>query len=196
MSRGAVKARKRPQPKRRASIGKWLGFGIPIAGIVGLVLFGVLSSGPDEAVVSSAAPDFSLPTTDGTMVSLQDLMAQGGDVLLYFSMGVGCDGCFAQIPEIADDLAAKEITFAPIMVNPADQVAADAARFGITTPILIDNSRKVSSAYGMIGVYGHADRPAHSFALVGKDGTIKWVHHYAKMFVPADEFMKDLGSSS
>jgi len=195
MSRGAVKARKRPEPKRRSSIGKWLGFGIPILAIVGLVLFGVLSSGPGEAVVSSAAPGFSLPTTDGTMVSLQDLMAKGDDVLLYFSMGVGCDGCFAQIPEIADDLAAKGITFVPIMVNPSDQVATEAARFGITMPILIDSSRKVSSAYGMIGVYGHADRPAHSFALVGKDGTIKWVHHYAKMFVPADEFMNDLGKA-
>ncbi|NIA25403.1 MAG: redoxin family protein [Gammaproteobacteria bacterium] len=193
MSRAAVQARKRPRPKRRSSIGKWIGFAIPIIGIVGLVLFGVLSSGPNEAVVSSAAPDFSLPATDGTMVSLEDLKAQGGDVLLYFSMGVGCDGCFAQIPEIADELAAAGITFVPIMVDPADQVSVEAARFGITTPILIDSSRKTSSAYGMMGVYGHADRPSHSFALIGQDGTIKWVHHYATMFVPADDFMNDLG---
>ncbi|NOY57183.1 MAG: redoxin family protein [Actinobacteria bacterium] len=194
MSRAGAQPRKRPEPKRKSSIGKWIGFGIPIIGIVGLVLFGVLSSGPNEAVVASAAPDFSLPTSDGTMVSLQDVMAKGGDVLLYFSMGVGCDGCFAQIPEIASDLAAKGITFVPIMVNPADQVATEAARFGITTPILIDSNRKTSSAYGMLGVYGHSDRPAHSFALVGQDGTIKWVHHYAKMFVPADEFMSDLAN--
>ncbi|HDH27126.1 MAG TPA: redoxin domain-containing protein [Actinobacteria bacterium] len=178
------------------------------AGIAGWVLttshttphptaVGVTASvGAGTSEPDSAAPDFSLPTTEGTMVSLQDLMAKGGDVLLYFSMGVGCDGCFAQIPEIADDLAAKGITFVPIMVNSADQVAAEAARFGITTPILIDSSRKVSSAYGMLGLYGHVDRPAHSFALVGKDGTIKWVHHYAKMFVRADEFMNDLANKA
>lgn len=193
MSRAAVQTHKRTQPKRQSSIGKWIGFGIPIVGIVGLVLFGVLSAGPNEAVVSSAAPDFNLPATDGTMVSLSEAMSQGGDVLLYFSMGVGCDGCFAQIPEIADELAADGITFVPIMVDPVDRVAAEAARFGITTPILIDAGRKTSSAYGMMGVYGHADRPSHSFALVGQDGTIKWVHHYATMFVPADDFMSELG---
>ena len=104
-----------------------------------------------------------------------------------------CDGCFAQIPEIADELAADGITFVPIMVDAADRVAAEAARFGITTPILIDANRQTSSAYGMMGVYGHADRPSHSFALVGPDGTIKWVHHYATMFVPADQFMNELG---
>lgn len=193
MSRAAVKPKQRPQPKRKSSFGKWVGFGIPIIGIVGLILYGAFSSGPGEAVVSSAAPDFSLPATDGSMVSLSDTMANGGDVLLYFSMGVGCDGCFAQIPEIADDLAAKGITFVPVMVDPADRVAAEAARFGITTPILIDANRQTSAAYGMIGVYGHADRPSHSFALVGPDGTIKWVHHYATMFVPSDQFMSELG---
>jgi hypothetical protein len=46
----------------------------------------------------------------------------------------------------------------------------------------------------MLGIYGHSDRPSHSFALVGRDGTIKWVKHYATMFVPVDEFVADLSA--
>ncbi len=52
------------------------------------------------------------------------------------------------------------------MVDPAPLVAAEAQRFGITNPILIDADRSVSRAYGMIGIYGHQGRPSDSFALV------------------------------
>jgi hypothetical protein len=50
----------------------------------------------------------------------------------------------------------------------------------------------VAEAYGMVGVYGHADRPSHSFALVRQDGTIGWVRHYAEMFVPSDALFDEL----
>ncbi len=51
----------------------------------------------------------------------------------------------------------------------------------------------VSDAYGMLGIYGHTDRPSHSFALVRADGTVALVKHYATMFVPLDELLADLG---
>lgn len=38
----------------------------------------------------------------------------------------------------------------------------------------------------MVGIYGHSDRPSHSFALVDSDGRIKWIRHFAEMFVPFD----------
>jgi hypothetical protein len=50
-------------------------------------------------------------------------------------------------------------------------------------------------AYGMVGIYGHGDRPSHSFALVRQDGTVAWVRHYAEMFVPADELLGELDTA-
>ena len=47
----------------------------------------------------------------------------------------------------------------------------------------------------MLGVYGHSDRPSHSFALVEQDGTVSWTRHYAEMFVPAAEFLAELDAS-
>ncbi len=44
----------------------------------------------------------------------------------------------------------------------------------------------------MLGIYGHSDRPSHSFALVGTDGKVKWIKHYATMFVPAQELIAEL----
>jgi peroxiredoxin len=140
------------------------------------------------------AVEFELPTTGGETVALNETLAEG-DTLLYFSMGVGCDGCFAQIPEIEAALDERELNLLSIMVDPAPLVAAEAARFGIETPILIDADARVSQDYGMVGVYGHADRPSHSFALVRQDGSIGWVRHYAEMFVPVDALLAELDAS-
>ncbi len=179
--------RRRPSPK--TSLWRWIGFiAIPLALAI-LVAVSTVSetgdTGPEEAI------QFELPTTAGETVTLDETLAEG-DTLLYFSMGVGCDGCFAQIPEIETALAERGLSLLSIMVDPAPMVAAEAARFGIETPILIDDGAQVSRDYGMVGVYGHADRPSHSFALVRQDGSIGWVRHYAEMFVPADALLAEL----
>jgi peroxiredoxin len=169
----------------------WLGLLIPAALILLVIVAGGRSDPAGSGTVGGPAPEFELPTTTGTQVSLDSILVDG-DALLYFSMGVGCDGCFAQIPEIEDTLEDQGITLVSVMVQSPGQVAAEAARFGVDTPILIDADRTVSNAYGMIGVYGHNDRPSHSFALVSQNQAIKWVKHYATMFVPVNDFLEDL----
>ncbi len=182
-----------PPSRSRAKVWGWLGVLLPVAVVLAFVALG---GGEDPSVTETGrpAPDFVLPTTVGTEVSLADVLGDG-DALLYFSMGVGCDACFAQIPEIEDALAARGITLVPIMVNPPEEVAREAHRFAIDVPILIDADRRVSRAYGMIGVYGHADRPAHSFALVTRAGVVTWVKHYSTMFVPEEDLLADLGTT-
>ena len=176
-------------PARKTSMWRWAGFiAIPLALAI-LVAVSIVSETPDTGL--EEAIQFELPTTDGQTVALDESLAEG-DTLLYFSMGVGCDGCFAQIPEIETALAERGLNLLPIMVDPAPVVAAEAARFGIETPILIDTGAQVSRDYGMVGVYGHADRPSHSFALVRQNGTIEWVRHFAEMFVPSDALFSEL----
>ena len=192
-----ARTKSRPRPvisrkQRRTSAWRWTAFIAAPAILAILVAVSALSerdtTGPDQA-----AP-FELTTSDGQTVSLDEALA-GGDALLYFSMGVGCDGCFAQIPEIEDSVAERGLTLLPIMVDPAPQVAAEAARFGIERPILIDPGARISSAYGMVGIYGHGDRPSHSFALVRQSGEIAWVRHYAEMFVPAAVLLGELDAA-
>lgn len=185
------------QPARRgssdkASVWRWVGFAAFPVALAVLVAVSTVSepvdSGPGKAI------QFELPTAAGDTVALDQTLA-GGDTLLYFSMGVGCDGCFAQIPEIETGLTERGLSLLPIMVDPSPMVAAEAARFGIDTPILIDTGARVSLAYGMVGVYGHADRPSHSFALVRQDGSVGWVRHYAEMFVPAEALFAELDAA-
>ncbi|OFW65052.1 MAG: hypothetical protein A2135_10230 [Actinobacteria bacterium RBG_16_67_15] len=176
----------------RPSLWRWLGFALPLVLLAILVAYTAISeapsSGPDRAT------PFELAATDGQTFSLEASLAEG-DTLLYFSMGVGCSGCFLQIPELEAQLAERGVVLLPIMVDPAPLVAAEAASYGITTPILIDTDRRVADAYGMLGVYGHSDRPSHSFALVRQDGSVGWVRHYAEMFVPAGDLLAELDAN-
>jgi peroxiredoxin len=177
---------------RRVSPWAWVGLAVPLVALLVIIIAGSVAGEPGSAIETQQAPRFTLSDTAGGTASLDQILARG-DVLLYFSMGVGCDGCFDQIPEVVDALQAKGVQLVPIMVDPADMVTMEAARFGITVPILIDESREVSQAYGMLGVYGHSDRPSHSFALVRADGTVASVKHYATMFVPLDQLLTDMG---
>jgi len=189
---------KTPQPRHETGFSwTWLGVLLPIVAVVVLIIVG---RGGDGTSTPAVEPDtqavmFELPATDGSTVALSDALTTG-DVLLYFSMGVGCDACFAQILEVDDALAAQGITLMPIMVNSLESVRSTAEAWGIDRPILIDRDRSVSETYHMIGLNGHNDRPFHSIALVRRDGTLAFTKTYDTMFVGVDEMMADVTSVS
>lgn len=180
---------RKPARNRTKHTTRWLLFLAPVAAIVGLVIIGNLTSAEEDA--AGEAVEFALPDTAGGTVSLTEILDER-DALLYFSMGVGCDGCFLQIPEIAAELDRRGIELVPIMAGDPAWLAADAARLGVGMPIVVDVDLSVSEAYGMLGQYGHGNVPSHSFALVRRSGELAWVRHYAEMFVPADRFFAEM----
>lgn len=184
-----------PDPTtRRPRWTTWVGLLMPLAAVGALMVATSLNDQPTPATIGAPAPDFTLPDTSGDTESLDEALAEGTNgVVVYFSMGVGCGGCFAQIPEITDALASRGLRLVSIMVDDPDITRIEAERYGATTPVALDQDRTVSEAYGVLGAYGHGDRPSHSFALVGTDGTIRDVRHYAEMFVPAEQLLTDLG---
>lgn len=174
-------------------LGRWLLIALPVVAIAMAIAATVAAESADDPSDGLAiAPAFTLPTTTGAHISLDEVLERG-EALVYFSMGVGCDGCFLQIPEILDTLAERGIELVSVMIDSADAVAWEASRFGIDEPILIDADRTVSDAYGMLGQFGHGTVPSHSFAHVTADGTIQTTLHYPVMFVPIDQLLDDLG---
>jgi peroxiredoxin len=180
---------------RQSGLRRWLLFVIPIVGLAVAVAAGVVAErDATDNAESGQAPGFTLPTTHGGEVVLADVLAQG-TTMTYFSMGLGCDGCFAQIPEIQEALAERDIALVSIMPGQADALAHEAQRFGIQQPILIDEDGSVSESYGMLGQFGHGNSPSHSFALISADGIIERTLHYPTMFVPLEQLLEDFGLS-
>ncbi len=164
---------------------------------LGLLLYLGSRSPRGGATPGTVAPPFTLPSTDGGEVSLADY--RGRDVLLYFNEGVGCDPCFYQMLELergADLLAREGLTVLPIVVNPLADVQRELARFGVTTPYLIDADKEVSSAYGVLGTGMHAHLPGHTFVLVDGSGRIRWQREYPSMFVSTEDLVAAVRSAS
>ncbi len=141
--------------------------------------------------MAGAAPAFSLPSTDGSTVSLTDF--QGTNVLLYFSEGVGCDACFYQMVNFeknAASFASAGITVVPIVANPVPDVISEMNRFGLTTPYLVDADTSVSQAYGMLGKGMHANLPGHGFVLVDASGRLRWQMEYPSMYVSTANLLR------
>jgi len=115
------------------------------------------------------------------------------DTLLFFSEGVMCQSCLEQIQSlerISGQLAKRHLALVSITPDSPDQLRQAVTDYGIHTPLLTDESRRMSSDYGVLGLGMHADMPGHTFILVDRHGMIRWRHDYTKMFVPTSELLK------
>jgi peroxiredoxin len=156
-----------------------------------LLYFGGRSSQPKGGPVAARpAPPVTRASTGGGNVSLSGYA--GGNVLIYFSEGVGCDACFYQMVDLeqnSQQLADAGITVLPIVMNPLDQTQAEVQRFGLTTPFLVDSDGSVSKAYDMLGKGMHANLPGHGFVLIDGSGNIRWQKEYPSMYVSTGDIM-------
>jgi peroxiredoxin len=157
--------------------------------VVGVVAAGLISSRPTDTATVRQAPDFTLTSTSGQQVHLADY--RGKNVILYFSEGAGCQSCLVQMAQIEKDKAAFDaagFTVLPIVMNTQDQITADMAANGVTTPFLLDDGT-VSTAYGTIGKGMHGNLPGHSFVLIDATGQQRWYGEYPSMWLAPDELV-------
>ncbi len=129
-----------------------------------------LRSTNDRAVaaprqVGALAPQFSLPSAKGRVVSLQDLLADDCACVLTF-VSPGCGPCQLLLPELArwQDTVTERLALAlvaPVKATEAEQLAREHA----LADVLIDEQANVMHAYGAWGT--------PSAILVASDGTVR-----------------------
>nr|WRX71473.1 peroxiredoxin family protein [Actinomycetes bacterium] len=157
--------------------------------LVAVVTAMILSSRPESSDVVRTAPDFTLTDTSGSEHTLAQ--HRGENVLLYFSEGAGCQSCIVQMRELekqADFVAREDLTVLPIVMNTREQITADMAANGVTTPFLLDDG-SVSEAYGTLGKGMHPDLPGHSFVLIDKQGRQLWYGDYPSMWLASEDLV-------
>ena len=101
------------------------------------------------------APDFSLPASNGSKFSLRDALTRGPVVLAFFK--VSCPTCqytFPFLERLHKAYGGKNVTLVGVSQNDSKDTAAFAREYGITFPILLDDTHKypVSNAYGLTNV--------------------------------------------
>ena len=91
------------------------------------------------------APDFELKTLDGKQFSLSDELARGPVVLVFFK--VSCPTCQYAFPffeRLHKAYGHKGVTLVGISQNDAKDTAAFNKEFGITFPVLLDDTQLLS----------------------------------------------------
>jgi peroxiredoxin len=117
-----------------------------------------------------AAPDFTLTTLEGKSFNLNNVLARGPAVLVFFK--ISCPTCQYSLPfyeRLFKAYGNQPVTLVGVSQNDAKDTAAFAHEFGITFPLLLDDTRTypVSNAYGLTNV--------PSTFWIGRDGEIEIV---------------------
>lgn len=80
-----------------------------------------------------------------------------------------------------------------VTANTAEQTRAAAQQLGLTIPHLSDPENKVSAVYGVLRWAMPHGGPGHTFVLLDKSGTVRWIQDYGapenggRMYVPLNE---------
>lgn len=101
--------------------------------------------------LGQAAPDFTLPSQDGSEVSLHDY--KGKWVVLYFYPKDGTSGCTIEAHNFQRDLPKYEQNRAVIIGVSVDSTGSHkefCAKQGLTFKLLADTERRVSRQYGSL----------------------------------------------
>ena len=121
----------------------------------------------------SSAPDFTLPSQDGSRISLHDF--KGKWVVLYFYPKDGTSGCTIEAHNFQRDLAKyeqKKAVIVGVSVDNADSHKEFCAKQGLTFKLLADTERKVSQQYGSLTNLLVTKISARNTFLVNPDGKI------------------------
>jgi peroxiredoxin Q/BCP len=138
-----------------------------------LLLAATLSAAETVPKPGQAAPDFTLPSQDGSKVSLHDF--KGKWVVLYFYPKDGTTGCTIEAHNFQRDLSKYDQKHAVIVGVSVDSTGSHkefCARQGLTFKLLADTERNVSRQYGSLTnllVYKMSSR--NTF-LISPDGKI------------------------
>jgi peroxiredoxin len=101
------------------------------------------------------APDFELRAMDGKRFILRDELAKGPLVLAFFK--VSCPTCqyaFPFLERLEQAFGHKGVRIVGVSQNDPRETANFTKEFGITFPVLLDDTRKypASNAYGLTNV--------------------------------------------
>jgi len=141
------------------------------------------------------APDFTLPATGGNTVSLSDFRGQK-NVVLYFYPKDNSSGCSKEATSFRDLMPEFEKADAVVLGVSADSLESHekfARDYSLPFPLLSDESKEVSTAYGVFkekNMYGRKVMGIERITLViDKEGVIRKIWPKVKVEGHAEQVL-------
>lgn len=124
----------------------------------------------ENLIVKELAPDFTLPDSYGNYYTLSELI--GNPVVIYFYPKANTSGCTKQacgIRDSRDKFSDNNITVLGISVDSKASIADFISEHNLNFPLLSDENKEVSRAYGVLNNLGMSSRITF---IINRDGTI------------------------
>ncbi len=144
------------------------------------------------------APDFTLPTDDGSTVTLSDL--RGRKVIVYFYPAAMTPGCTKQACDFTDSLdSLKAAGYEVLGISPdkPEKLAKFRERDSLTLTLLSDQDRSVMTHWGAFGekkLYGKVVQGViRSTLVVDEEGKVEVAQYNVKATGHVAKLRKDLG---
>ncbi len=151
-------------------------FSLPLLAAAALVALSFGTARAADAVMpaeGSKAPTFTLPSQDGTPVSLKSY--HGKWVVLYFYPKDMTPGCTVEAHNFQRDLGKFDAANAVILgvsVDSVDSHKQFCTKDSLTFHLLADPEHKVVDEYGSLGHYGEATIASRNTFLIDPHGKI------------------------
>lgn len=130
--------------------------------------------------IGAQAPDFTLPSTDGSSITLSGL--RGRPVLLAFFPLAFTGTCTAEMCEFSDNYdayASRGVLVLPISVDSVPTLNAFKTQHAIKVAMLSDFHREVARLYGVLDENHFFARRA--YILIDSSGRINWAYQEAEL---------------
>jgi peroxiredoxin Q/BCP len=147
----------------------------------------------DPPAAGDKAPAFSLPSQEGSTVSLEGL--RGKWVVLYFYPKDFTSGCTLEAHNFQRDLAKYEKANAVILGVSLDSVDSHkefCTKEGLGFRLLSDSGKAAATAYGSLAKYQEREIAARNTFLIGPDGVVRKVFLKVSPAAHSDEVLAAL----
>ena len=128
----------------------------------------------DSPQVGALAPDFTVPSTSGSDVSLSSFRGKRNVLLAFFPLAFTgtCTKELVCFTEDFDQFAVKGVEILPISVDATPSLKEFKNKLQMKTELLSDFRRDVSRAYGVLNEEKFYSNRA--YFLIDKNGRVKW----------------------
>lgn len=131
--------------------------------------------------VGEPAPDFTLPSTAGSDVTLSSFRGRQNVLLAFFPLAF-TSTCTAEVCAFTDDFdqfASADTVVFPVSVDSTATLKEYKAKYQLRQDLLSDFKRDVSRLYDAL----LEDRffSARAYFVIDKEGLLRWTHTEAKL---------------
>jgi len=159
-----------------------------------IALSGLLGADtPTPPAPGQPAPDFSLPSAEGGLVSLKDY--KGKWVVLYFYPKDFTSGCTLEAHNFERDLTKYQSQNAVILGVSADTVQSHkdfCTKEGLNFKVLADPELKAITKYGSVAEHNGTKMAARNTFLISPDGKIARVYQHVSPAGHSEQVLEDL----